>query len=147
MARKTHEEKLTEEISILDDTLYTLEQPEMNHIKEVYFNQKGEHFFTARKFDGKLFTRLGLKAMDVTGGKQYPDDSIVAYKPEEGSPSTITVYCQLDDKSTHIVKTLPKDAAIKHFQKLYDSKKAELDALIESKRPVIKETKKAKLAA
>ncbi len=111
----------------------------MNHIKEVHFNSKRQHFFTARKFKDKLYTRLGLKAMDVTNGKEYPDDSIVAYKPDEGSPSTITVYVALEDKDTHIVETLSKEKAIKYFEDQLQKKRDQLEDILESKRPVVRQ--------
>lgn len=144
MARVTQEEKLLKEISIIDDTLYTLEHPDTGHIKNVYFNSIGQHFFIARPFEGKLYTQLNLKAVDVTGDNPYPKDEHIVFVPDTGSPSTVTAHCAPEDKNCHIVKTLTKAEAIKYFEKLFADKKEQLEDIQEKKRPVVRSEKPEK---
>lgn len=144
MARVTQEEKLLKEISILDDTLYTLEHKDTEHIKNIYFNAIGQHFFIARPFEGKLYTQLNLKAVDVTGDNPYPKDEHIVFVPDTGSPSTVTAHCAPEDVNCHIVKTLTKADAIKHYEKLFADKKEQLEDLQEKKRPVVKSEPKKK---
>lgn len=131
MARETREERLQKVINTLDDTIYTLEQPEMAHIKNVHFNEKGEHFFIARESGGKLYTRLVLSHVDVTGNKPYPPSNTIAYKPEHGSVSQVTVFVPPTEPDCLIVKTLSKKDALAHFKKEYDNAQLELRKLEE----------------
>jgi len=129
MARETREERLQKIINTLDDTIYTLEQPEMDHVKNVYFNAKGEHFFIARKSGENLYTRLVLSHVDVTGNKPYPKSEEIAYVPENGSVSQITVYVPPTEPDCLIVKTMTKADALAHFKKKYDDAQIELRQL------------------
>jgi len=131
MARETREERLQKEINTLDDTIYSLEQPETDHIKNVYFNAKGQHFFIARESGGKLYTRLALGHVDVTGNKPYPKDKDIAYKPEDGSVSQITVFVPPIEPDCLIVETKTKKQALQHFKDLYDKLQLELRQLEE----------------
>lgn len=129
MARETREERLQKIINTLDDTIYSLEQPEMEHIKHVYFNTNGEHFFVARKSGDKLYTRLVLSHVDVTGNKPYPKSEEIAYIPENGSVTQVTVYVPPTEPDCLITQTMTKAEALAYFKKKYDDAQIELRQL------------------
>lgn len=128
-ARERIEERLQKRINVLDDTIFSLEHPDMKHVKEVYFNGKGQHFFIARECKGKLYTRLDLIQRDVTGSNPYPRPEEIAYAPEGSGRGYVMVYGAPVDPDCLIVSKMDKETAIAHFKKEYEDAMAELRAI------------------
>lgn len=134
MARKTREQKLREEIDNLENVLESLDHPDMEHIANLYFNNKGEYFLNCKTYRGKKYVRLGLQAIDAADpSERMPPESEQAAKNDNGDLTHKYIPYpddQMKKEGLEIVETLTKAQAIKRFEKSLEAKKTELDQMV-----------------
>ena len=72
MARiKSTSANIEKRIQFLESMLDTWEDPEMSHIKTIYFDKEGNPFYHAYEHEGKKYSRLGEK-LETYGNMKVP---------------------------------------------------------------------------